>query len=457
MLEESRSKKSSDDRLEISNAIVEDPTPDQLTSLSEDDFLPPISPWMVIGGLALVGGLGIAIGLSSIMNFKVTVKALGSFRPIGDLRLVESELDGTVVQISAMENQVLQAGDVIASLDRSRLQTVKRQLQEDIEQKELQLAQINAQLNTLDSRYKAESDLIARTINAAEESLRLQERRYREQLIITEANLAEANSELQLARAELERYIALEGTGIVSQHQIDEKIARVSLAEAKLKRAEAQVSPINAEIAIAQQEIAQQLASGRATQATLQQQREQMLQRRIDMENQMQTTQKELDRVEFDLDRSVVRAPINGTLHQLNLRNPGQVLNAGEGIAYIAPLDMPLEFKANVASQDISKVELDQPVDIRVSACPYTDYGILDGSVTSISPDSISSGVSGNNLNNNTGTFYEITITPDRENVGEGENQCQLQPGMEGKADIISSEETVLTFLLRKARLITNI
>lgn len=40
----------------------------------------------------------------------------------------------------------------------------------------------------------------------------------------------------------------------------------------------------------------------------------------------------------------------------------------------------------------------------------------------------------------------------------EKQNQQYLiQPGMEVAADIISKEETVLTFILRKARLLTDL
>ena len=47
------------------------------------------------------------------------------------------------------------------------------------------------------------------------------------------------------------------------------------------------------------------------------------------------------------------------------------------------------------------------------------------------------------------GTFYEVTIKPDSLSLGKDNHQCTLQLGMEGRADIITREETVLKFLLR--------
>jgi HlyD family secretion protein len=49
-----------------------------------------------------------------------------------------------------------------------------------------------------------------------------------------------------------------------------------------------------------------------------------------------------------------------------------------------------------------------------------------------------------------------VTIKPDLLTLGNGVNKCQIRSGMEGKAEIISKQETVLQFVLRKARLLVN-
>jgi multidrug efflux pump subunit AcrA (membrane-fusion protein) len=53
--------------------------------------------------------------------------------------------------------------------------------------------------------------------------------------------------------------------------------------------------------------------------------------------------------------------------------------------------------------------------------------------------------------------FYEVTIKPETLVLGKGKNPCHIQLGMEGRVDIISREETVLQFFLRKARLIADV
>ena len=97
---------------------------------------------------------------------------------------------------------------------------------------------------------------------------------------------------------------------------------------------------------------------------------------------------------------------------------------------------------------------------MKVSACPYPDYGILTGKVSRIardtskvSPTSNSDKIQKPQVSN----FYEVSINPDSQSFGKLAHQCTLQLGMESQANIISREETVLQFILRKARLTSNV
>ena len=98
----------------------------------------------------------------------------------------------------------------------------------------------------------------------------------------------------------------------------------------------------------------------------------------------------------------------------------------------------------------------------RSSACPYPDYGTLKGTVKTVGADVLAT--IQNNPNNsiintiNTPQLatYEINIEPESLSLGKGNHLCYLKSGMEGRADIISRQETVLQFILRKSKLITN-
>lgn len=431
--------------------MLNTPTPEQLPTISSSEFLPRLSPWAVIGGGFAITIFASASGLAAVLKYNVAVKVPATIRPSGDLRLVQAAIDGTVKEISAKNNQTVKAGDVIASLDDSRQDTTKSQLQGDVDRQKLQLAQMRAQISALDAQILAETSLMQRTVQASEAELRSQQRIYRDQQVTTRSQHQEAIAELKLAQDELSRYRELAKMGAISAFIVQQKQTAAEVAAAKIARTAAALNPTDTAITKANEEIAQAQAQGEATLATLRQQRQQLIQSQIELQNQLDRAQKELKQVETDSTRRIIRAPIAGTLLQLNLRNVKQVVQPGEAIAYIAPANTPLLIKAQVSAQDIDKVKPGQTVQMQVSACPYPDFGTLKGRVEAVAPDALPP------KDGEKTATYEVTIQPQTSFVGESDRQCQLQPGMEGKADIISRQETILQFILRKARLISNV
>ena len=96
-----------------------------LPPIQENDFLPPIGRWATLGGLFIVCVTGLAIPVASVAKYKETVKAEAIVRPAGKLRIVQAATNGQVMHILVKENQVVKQGDVIATIDDSKLQTKK--------------------------------------------------------------------------------------------------------------------------------------------------------------------------------------------------------------------------------------------------------------------------------------------------------------------------------------------
>ena len=436
--------------------------------VTPDEFLPSISRWTTLAGLVLLAAFGAAIALATILKYKVTVRASAIIRPMGELRIVQAATEGTVKSIEIEANQSVKKGDIIAYIDDSRLQTKKRQLRGNIGQDRKQLNQIDAQIRAIDGQITAETDRLNRTLAAAEAELRLNQRNYEDKLITTIAEVREAEAALELAQEELARYEQLANTGAIAQLQIKEKEAAVKTALARVKKLRAYLNPSNAQVVMARKKIAQEKARGEATLARLRQEREQLIQRRVEIQNQFSSDFQELQQIEIELQNTVIRAPTSGQIQELNLRNISQVVRLGEPLAQIAPSNTPLEIRALVASGDIAQVEIGQQVQMRVSACPYPDYGTLNGTVSFISPDammaqsnstsSLSSSLSrgATPSQKSGGGIYNVIVQPESLTLGAGGQECKIQSGMEGQADIISKEETVLTFILRKTRLLTD-
>ncbi len=485
--------------------------PDSLHPATPNEFLPPISKWTTIGGIVLLTIFAASIILASVLKYKITVKVQATIRPTGELRLVQAATEGTIKSIAVEVNQPVKKGDMIALIDDNRLQTQKSQLQTNIRQAKQQLSQLDAQISALDGQIVAESDRASRVIASAKVELNRSQRNVQDRRITSiaqvreaKANFGQAQKELQKAQAQLksaianlkssdaslraakakrDRYQPLLQTGSISQDQfqevqlaveqqeqllesqkasveeqqqaIQQQQQAVEAATARLESTFVNLNPSDADIAISQEKIAAESAIGKVSWGKLNQEREQLLQQKVEIQQQFNRDQQELQQIRRDIANTVIRASASGIIQELSLRNPSQVLRSGDIVAQISPNDSPLIIKALVGSQDIRKVEKGQEVQLRVSGCSYTEYGTLKGKVSAISPDAISAAGGANALANqdkNSGS-YDVTIQPETLVLSVGDRQCTIQSGMEGRADIISSEETVLQFLLRKARL----
>ncbi|WP_152591219.1 HlyD family secretion protein [Nostoc sphaeroides] len=439
----------------------------------ENDFLPPLGNWTTAGGIVALVTVTIAVAVASVTKYKVTVQAQANLRPAGELRLVQAATEGPVMRIFVKENQVVKTGDAIATIDDSRLQTKKSQLESSIGQTKLQLVQINAQIHALNNQVIAQTDSSNRGVAAAEAELSSRKRDYQDKLITTVSDVQEAFANVKAATASLKaaetkrnRYENVAKVGALSQDQFEEVQLAVRqqeqallAAKAKLQSLQAALNPTQAQIAIAYNRIAQEKATGQANIATLNKETNALIQQQIEMQKQFEHDSRELKQVNIEIKETIISATADGVISKLNLRNPGQTLRPGEEIAQIVPTSAPLVIKAVVGTEDKSKLKPGQNVQMRVSACPYPDYGTLKGKVKSISPDAFFPAANNGGAiatNPKAGAFYEVTIEPQSLSLGRGNKQCSIQMGMEGKVDIISKQETVLQLFLRKARLIVD-
>lgn len=425
-----------------------------LPSLEPDDFIPPLDRLTSSGGLILFAFFGVAILLTSILKYKVTVKTAAVVRPLGEQRLVQTAIAGAIGSIKTRENEIVKAGEIIATLDDSQLQTKQIQLQEDIEQAIKQLKQSELQTNQIDRQIAASIEAKKSIVASGHANLTLSQRRYQEQQITTKAELQKAMAAAKLATEELTRYRGLAGTGAVSRLQISIKEAALEEANAKVQQVRATLNPSIAEVTVAKEQITRERAEAEEKLAALDRDKENLIEKKITIEQKLDRARNELQQTKLDRQKAIVRAPINGIIQQLSLRNPNQFVSAGTIVARVAPNHSPLIVKTSIASEDIGKIEKGQTAQLRVFACPYTDYGTLIGQISAIAPD-ISNKQADKTADRENGT-YEVTIQPKYTSLIGSGGECKIQTGMGAIADIITNEETVLVFLLRKARLMTD-
>ncbi|MEO0770952.1 MAG: HlyD family efflux transporter periplasmic adaptor subunit [Cyanobacteria bacterium J06649_4] len=431
-----------------------------LSPIKPDEFLPPVNRWVTLGSWFIVMTLGSAIAASFFVNYRTTVKVPGIVRPTGETRLVQTTMAGTVAEIAAQNNTPVTKGSVIARLDTSSLEARAVQLIANLDQGKLKLQQIRAQLAATDQQIAAEAAQAQRSVAALSADFNEARRTNQDQTVAAQAAVQEAQAQIEFAAREAESFSQLVGSGAVSELQLYEKQAALETARARLLSLQASLNPSQGDVQAAEQRIAEAQAGGAATLARLQQSKQQLVQQGLDIEEQIQNTEQEIAQVNLNLQNAVVRSPITGTLHELRLRNTGQVVSPGETIARVIPANAPVEIRAMVPVEQINKVEVGLPAQMRVSACPFSEFGIVSGQVTSVSPDTMS-GAAGGSMNASVNASmsgpvdaaYSVTVAAeDPVLVSEStQQQCSLQPGNEGQVTIVSREETIITFLRRKA------
>ncbi len=481
-----------------------------------DDYLPSIGRWLSILGVGAIGIFGAAIGLSSILKYKTTVQAPATLRPKGDLRIVQSAIEGSVLSTSVRENQAVKPGDVIATVKdlrlESKLKTKRSQFSGDMLKYKQQVSKIDAQLIALQQQNQGELEQNNRSIAGIESELSRAERDYQDkqrigraevaeatanietakkdkqaaemELLVANANLKSIRAAYQAAVAKRDRYQSVGTAGAISKNQVEESqliaeqqsqaiaaqqatiakqqqtIARLQQiiisTQARSTRIQVALDPSRAEIELVQHKIERERATGKTTIARFQQERQKLLQQRVEITNQIATTDREIAQIATDLQPTRIVAPIAGTIQQLALRNHHQVVHPGDSVARILPTGTPLQVKAFVALADIGKVNAGQPVQMRVSACPYTENGILTGKVIDVSADAKSIDKNAASSLAQSTNIYEVTVESATTSIGIGKSTCKMRSGMEGRVDIITKEQTVLNFLLNKARLLMN-
>jgi adhesin transport system membrane fusion protein len=168
----------------------------------------------------------------------------------------------------------------------------------------------------------------------------------------------------------------------------------------------------------------------------------------------------ELTRVESDLgqitglltarrdqvDRTVVRAPVRGTIKNIRVNTVGGVIQPGQEIMEIVPLEDRLLVEAKVRPHDVAFLRPGLPAKVKLTAYDYTIYGALDGELELISPDTLREERRGVEE-----TYYRVLVRTRSSSLTAGGRELPIIPGMTASVEIRTGEKSVLDYLLKPA------
>jgi HlyD family secretion protein len=144
---------------------------------------------------------------------------------------------------------------------------------------------------------------------------------------------------------------------------------------------------------------------------------------------------------EDQLRRIDIRAPISGTVHELNVHTVGGVISAGEQLMLIVPAADRLTVEARVTPQDIDQVRVGQASALRFSAFSQRTTPEINGVVSRVSADVTTEQRTGL-------TYYTARIA-----IGSDElarlGDVRLVPGMPVEVFIKTADRTVGSYLTK--------
>ena len=132
----------------------------------------------------------------------------------------------------------------------------------------------------------------------------------------------------------------------------------------------------------------------------------------------------------------------------------GPVMQSGEPLITLVPTDAPLEVETRIAAADAGYVVPGQKVAIKFDTFPYVQYGMAEGTVRFISPDSFSGNQEtqrGNVVTQSESydVFFKARV-PYPLKMDGVPGGFVLMPGMTVTADIKAGERTMLTYLFAR-------
>ena len=146
--------------------------------------------------------------------------------------------------------------------------------------------------------------------------------------------------------------------------------------------------------------------------------------------------------------RTSLRAPVRGIVNKLNVTTIGAVVQPGNDIVEIVPLDDTLLIEARIRPQDVAFIRQGQEASVKLTAYDYSIYGALEGVVERISATT--------HTDERSETFYRVIVRTKHSSLTKGDKELPIIPGMVATVDILTGKKTVLDYLLKPVKRIRD-
>lgn len=444
----------------------------------------------------------VSVGLPWTFFSKVdeTGKARGKIEPKGQTLKIDAAVSGKVTKILAEEGQVVSKGQELLQIESEAVVSQLEQQREKLAGQKNQLARLRSlkekHVETLDSQRQqnlAQTAEKLAQLEQAQKGVESSGEMYASQKQEKEAQLEQAEKVIKTNQAAYElakirvkstsekipRYRQAYRDGAISQDRLmeatqlaEEAKQEVKKAEFELEQAKSSLKEVKssyqtlveeqtmeseqAELRLSEQEgssTSLQYTNNLAlleTEKKLQDTKAQI----AALEGEIAQTTNQVKSLEFQLTQYTIEAPVSGTIFEFPIENAEATVESGEVVAMIAQVknnlypESDLILRAKMPSSETAFLKPGLPAKLKLDAYPFQDYGIVDGHVSWISPDSKAATDPQTGQTNEAGEFFELEISVDRPYLATAEEQIPITPGQTATAEIVIRQRRLIDYFL---------
>lgn len=319
-------------------------------SRSEDGLrrLEVSPPWTWALLWILLAVLGTALVLAFVGSVEVNSRAIGILRPATGVRVLVSQVSGTVASVPLSSGEEVSRGDTVLQIDAPDLQGQLLESQREVKLLESDFRQVSQQQDRLHQLQVAQT---------------------RTRLIKLGEQIASERASIDVHRRKLKAMRSLESSAVVSGFAVLD-------AQEKLAEAERGLAGTEQSLALGRQELAGMDS-----------------QRQTELWERRQSLDSARSRLEAALlanRQTRIVAPQDGLIEAL-LVKPGDDVQPGQALGKLIPSGAPLEVVSFLPEKDRAFVRVGSEVRLELDQLPYGEYGTLGARVVRISDDLASS------------------------------------------------------------------
>ncbi|MBB4640565.1 HlyD family type I secretion periplasmic adaptor subunit [Rhizorhapis suberifaciens] len=436
--------------------------------ISDHEFLPaaleimekPPSPglrWLL---LILCTLFTITILWSVIGKVDVVAVASGKIIPSANVKIIQPIEIGSVRAIHVRNGQHVTKGQLLVALDPTLAGADEAQAGQQLLSANIVKARNDALLRYLAggpahlSAPAGTPEAIAHTqaqfvrISIAEyeaqrASLVQQRAQQAAELASAQAEIAKLKMTLPLVDRQLEARKELSDKGYFSKLKMMEyeqlrleHIQNIAVQQAAAAKARAAIGALDAEIA----KLRQGFAKGAVTELS-------------EATDKSALAAEELRKSKRRRQFQELRAPVSGTVQQLAVTTIGGVVQPAQPLMVIVPDGSDVEVEVHILNKDIGFVREGQTVRVKLEAYPFTDYGLIEGTVETISRDAIDQSQQGalrdeKNRPVQPGLVYAARIRLHQRTIKVAGKDQPIGPGLAVQAEIKTGKRRIIQYLL---------